>query len=292
MSNPEDPDLTPSGTRATVQSVARPVFMPDTFTGTGREWSDWVAQFEVAAEVNGWDDSLKMKFLSLLLSGRARELYSGLPSASRNSYSHLKEALGRCLDPCNSDDWNRANFLSRRRLPNESVRDFGIALRRLIYKAYPAADNVTRDMFARDHFVEHVGSGDLRIHLRSQKPGTLEAAINIAAELELIKSLEITQINHDTKVRAVSEKSPSDKQMELLLTVVEGLRQEVKTLQHTVTSLQPPIADGIRRNRDEERRRVRQGGPERPVPTSAKDACWECGCTRHLRRNCPYLQGN
>lgn len=66
-----------------------------------------------------------------------------------------------------------------------NLRDFGIALCRLIYKAYPSADNVTRDMFARDHFVEHVGSGDLRIHLRSQKPDTLEQAINIAAELEL-----------------------------------------------------------------------------------------------------------
>ncbi|KAL2082815.1 hypothetical protein ACEWY4_022633 [Coilia grayii] len=291
MSNPEDSGPSHSG-GATAQSLARPVFMPETFTGTGREWSDWVAQFEVAAEVNGWDDSLKMKFLSLLLSGRARELYSGLPLASRNNYITLKEALGRCLEPCDSADWNRANFLSRRRLLNESVRDFGIALRRLIHKAYPSADNVTRDMFARDHFVEHVGSGDLRIHLRSQKPETLEEAINIAAELELIKSLEITHISHDSKVRAITDKSPSDKQMELLLGVVEGLRQEVNALQQTVTSLQPTITHGIRRDRDDERRRGRQGGPGRQAPVSARDACWECGCTRHLRRDCPYLQGN
>lgn len=290
MSNPENSETARRG-QPVAQSMARPVFMPETFTGTGREWSDWVAQFEVAAEVNGWDDALKMKFLSLLLSGRARELYSGLPPASCDNYKNLKDALGRCLEPCDSADWNRANFLSRRRLPNEAVRDFGIALRRLIYKAYPSADNVTRDMFARDHFVEHVGSGDIRIHLRSQKPKTLEEAINIAAELELIKNLEVTHISHDTKVRAVTDKSPSDKQMEQLLGVVEGLRQEVKTLQHTVTSLQPP-AHMMRRDRDEERRRGRQGGLERSTPASARDGCWECGCTRHLRRNCPYLQGN
>lgn len=112
MSNPEEASDLPLRGNGNVaaQSVSRPVFMPETFTGSGREWSDWIAQFEVAAEVNGWDDSLKMKFLSLLLSGRARELYSGLPSASRNTYSNLKEALGRCLEPCDSDDWNRANF--------------------------------------------------------------------------------------------------------------------------------------------------------------------------------------
>lgn len=87
-------------------------------TGTGREWSDWIAQFEIEAEVNGWDEPLKMKFMSLLLSGRARELYSGLPPAAHANYKTLKEALGTCLEPCDSADWNRANFSSRRRLPN------------------------------------------------------------------------------------------------------------------------------------------------------------------------------
>ena len=40
----------------------RPVFMPETFTGTGREWSDWSEQFDLAAEVNNWDEALKIKF--------------------------------------------------------------------------------------------------------------------------------------------------------------------------------------------------------------------------------------
>lgn len=141
-------------------------------------------------------------------------------------------------------------------------------------------------MFARDHFVEHVGRGDLRVHLRSQKPNTLEEAINIAAELELIKNLENTQINPDSKVRAVTDKPPSDKQMEVLLGVVEGLRQEVKSLQQTVTSLQPPLSNRAQWDRGD-RRRGQQGGPERPPSTGAREACWECRCTRHLRRNCP-----
>uniref|UniRef100_A0A673M4B7 Peptidase A2 domain-containing protein n=1 Tax=Sinocyclocheilus rhinocerous TaxID=307959 RepID=A0A673M4B7_9TELE len=87
--------------------TSRPVFMPDTFTGANREWSDWIGQFEMAAEVNGWDDSLKLKFLSLLLSGRARDIYCGLSTESRSRYVILKASLGRCLEPCDSDDWNR-----------------------------------------------------------------------------------------------------------------------------------------------------------------------------------------
>lgn len=35
--------------------VNRPVFMPETFTGSGRDWSDWSQQFEMAADVNNWN---------------------------------------------------------------------------------------------------------------------------------------------------------------------------------------------------------------------------------------------
>lgn len=53
--------------------------MSETFTGVGREWSDWSEQFDLAADVNNWDEGLKLKFMALLLSGRARDIYTGLP---------------------------------------------------------------------------------------------------------------------------------------------------------------------------------------------------------------------
>ena len=52
------------------RATARPVFMPETFTGIGREWSDWSEQFDLAADVNNWDEPLKLKFMSLQI-GRA-----------------------------------------------------------------------------------------------------------------------------------------------------------------------------------------------------------------------------
>uniref|UniRef100_A0A3B3R2G6 Peptidase A2 domain-containing protein n=1 Tax=Paramormyrops kingsleyae TaxID=1676925 RepID=A0A3B3R2G6_9TELE len=64
-------------------ALSRPVFMPDTFTGVNREWSGWVEQFEMTAVVNGWDEEVKLKFMSLLLSGKAREVYTGLPPQTR-----------------------------------------------------------------------------------------------------------------------------------------------------------------------------------------------------------------
>uniref|UniRef100_A0A673HHN6 Peptidase A2 domain-containing protein n=1 Tax=Sinocyclocheilus rhinocerous TaxID=307959 RepID=A0A673HHN6_9TELE len=99
--------------------VSRPLFMPETFTGVGREWSDWSEQFEMG--VNGWDNELKLKFLSLLFSGRARYIYGGLPYEAKNKYALLKDAMGKCLEPCESADWNWVSFSSRCRLPNESL---------------------------------------------------------------------------------------------------------------------------------------------------------------------------
>lgn len=268
--------------------VNRPVFMPETFTGSGRDWSDWSQQFEMAAEVNNWNGDLKLKFMSLLLSGRARDVFCGLTIEDRSSYAKLKEALSKCFDPCESEDWNRASLSARRRLPGESAREFGNALRRLVAKSYPVANCDTQDLLAREQFIAHVGTGELRIQLRSARPATLEAAINLASELELIRELERSQITPEMKVRGVSNNNPNDTQMAILLETVESLRQEVRTLQVTVQNLtktQVNNASSFRAPSHLELQGFNRGQKGRG------DVCWECGCDRHLRKACPYVQG-
>lgn len=278
--------------------TARPVFMPETFTGVGREWSDWSEQFELAADVNNWDERLKLKFMSLLLSGRARDIFSGLSGDAKNDYALLKAAMSRCFEPCDSSDWSRATFTDRRRMHNETAREFGNALRRLATKAYPSADNATRDMLARDQFLTHFATGDFRISLRRAKPKTLEDAIDLASEIELLKNLEQTHLMSDAKVRGVVEHKPkSDEQMTVMLGMVEELRQEVKALRTTVSNMQHqqsmknaspgPFSTELGR---EPRDSALQGPMTRARGVGG--GCWECGCTRHIKRDCPYLQGN
>uniref|UniRef100_A0A3B1IVL0 Peptidase A2 domain-containing protein n=1 Tax=Astyanax mexicanus TaxID=7994 RepID=A0A3B1IVL0_ASTMX len=103
----DSPDYVPQVQPTQISQVQRPVFMPETFTGSGRDWSDWSEQFEMAAEVNGWTDVLKLKFMSLLLTGRARDIYSGLATDEKGSYQNLKAALTKCFQPCDSAEWNR-----------------------------------------------------------------------------------------------------------------------------------------------------------------------------------------
>lgn len=186
------------------------------------------------------------------------------------------------MDPCDSDDWSQASVSSRRRRHNETlVCQIGIALRRLVARGYPSADPHTQDLLARDHFITHVGSGDLRVSLRSAKPTTLEAVIDLTTELELIRGLENNHLAQDAKVRGVSEqKTKGDEQIETLLGVVEGLRQEVKSLQSVVQTLKsnpvgsvPVPATVI----------TPSSQPDIAVfrcqPTERAGGCWECGCT-------------
>uniref|UniRef100_A0A8B9J5V6 SRCR domain-containing protein n=1 Tax=Astyanax mexicanus TaxID=7994 RepID=A0A8B9J5V6_ASTMX len=112
----DSPDYVPQVQPTQISQVQRPVFMPETFTGSGRDWSDWSEQFEMAAEVNGWTDVLKLKFMSLLLTGRARDIYSGLATDEKSSYQNLKAALTKCFQPCDSAEWNRLNFTGRKRI--------------------------------------------------------------------------------------------------------------------------------------------------------------------------------
>lgn len=67
--------------------------------------------------------------MSLLLSGRARDVFCGLTNEDRSTYNNLKEALNKCFNPCESEEWNRASFFSRKRLPGETAREFGNYLR-------------------------------------------------------------------------------------------------------------------------------------------------------------------
>lgn len=222
------------------RSPPRPIFMPEVFTGVGREWSDWVEQFELAANVNFWDEPIKLQFMSLLLSGRASDMYNGVSVEAKSNYALLKVAMTRCLEPCHGDEWSRVAFVERRRLPNETAQEFGHALRRLVAKAYPSVDDGTRDMLARDQFVTHFTTGDFRISLRAAKSKTLEAATHLAAEMELVMNLEQTHIIPDARVREVrAGTNKAEECFEALLGAVEGLRQEVKTMQSAVHAIQP-----------------------------------------------------
>ena len=140
----------------------------------------------------------------------------------------------------------------------------------------------------------------MRFQLRSAKPPTLEEAINIATELELIRDLERTEIKTESKVMGVSGRPVAEKsQMGVLLGVVEGLRQEMKNLQATVSGMKNSQANTRQNLTQGNHPTLRSGQLNSPRTDFMQnrnsgergEGCWECGCNRHIchLKNCPYL---
>lgn len=273
---------------------SRPTFMPDSFSGQDRDWADWADQFEMAGEVNGWNDNKKLKMMALLLTGKARESYWGLAPEARSSYNALKTAMGNLLGPNRQVDWNRAELHNRERGTNESMRDFGNAIRRLVDKAYPSVDFTTRDMLAKDQYIAKLKNGDIRMHLRSAKPHDLEAAIEMASELEQIRALEKRETA--TVLNMFSEETQNETTVSAMQAELHKLQQEVCELRSRADRpgwgrSQPGRGQSNRTDFPTSSQGRGRAGRYRPSPDTDR-ACWHCGCKFHVRRDCPYVPGN
>ena len=76
-----DPDVPVADGRAVIK---RPVVMPELFTGE-EEWEEWMSVFEACAEVNGWDDPTKCKFMLVRFHGQARKVIHDLDQATKTN---------------------------------------------------------------------------------------------------------------------------------------------------------------------------------------------------------------
>ena len=69
--------------------AVKPIVLPDTFTGEA-SWDDWMCHFENVADVNGWDDIQKFKFLKVRMTGRAQKASQHLNEDIQANYSEAK----------------------------------------------------------------------------------------------------------------------------------------------------------------------------------------------------------
>ena len=91
--------------------AVKPIVLPDTFTGEA-SWDDWMCHFENVADVNGWDDNQKLKFLKERMTGRAQKASQHLNEDIQANYSEAKRALRGCFEPQRKKTQYQAKFQS------------------------------------------------------------------------------------------------------------------------------------------------------------------------------------
>lgn len=277
-------------TKTDVHGLAmhKPIIMPDMFNGSEEEWEYWYANFENCADINGWDDATKLKFLAVSLKGSAQRVFMDLDAGVRKDLARTVEALATRFRSAKDPELYKSMFLSRKRVPGESLSTLGNEIRVLAGKAYIGIRSDVRDELARDQFIRALDNPKLVLELRHHLPTTLDGAVRKAIEWENVEG-EHNSLRAGAFVAGEAAGChPS-----------QYKRQESETgelitmMKEMMTMMKENNTNYYRKNQT--RGASRSSGPDtcwqcgeigHRKSECTLATCWECGQRGHLRRDC------
>ena len=157
---------------------------PDKYDGEKVEWQDFIVHFETVATWNGWTDLEKGLQLATCLRGKAQKVLSELKPSQKSDYHTLTSVLAERFNPPHRENVFRATLRQTKRLPKESLMDFGREVSRLAHKAYPKFPYEALDQVSREQFVRGLSDVDMKRYVDLQNPSSLEEAISLATQFE------------------------------------------------------------------------------------------------------------
>ena len=174
-------------------TTVRHVVLPDFFSGApDQRWIDWIDDFEVHGDINGWNDEQRRQFLPIRLKGAPREVYRSLTATEKASYTSLKTTLTPRFEPFDQTELHGTEFRSRTRGRDERLLEFGMAIRSLAARVFPKMSVDQRDILARDQFIDGLAEDEFRLRVRRSKPSSLDDAIRVSLEFEAIDAVQRT----------------------------------------------------------------------------------------------------
>ncbi|MGH0114566.1 UNVERIFIED_CONTAM: hypothetical protein FKN15_020819 [Acipenser sinensis] len=223
------------------------------FDGTS-SWEVFNAQMGVMEKLCGWTPEEKVQQLTAELREEAQMVLLNLVQEEWGDLNALTAALQHRFSSMGDRELLRARFRRRVRSPGESLAKLGSNLEwdaRCAYADSPAREQEEQ---ARFQFVEAVGPGELRKHLRLAKPRFLQDVLQLAHEWEDI-SKEEDEHRSQPAVRATEVEVGPDQSRLGLAEVME----EIEAIRKAMAARLPP----------------------------SPHFCWECGQPGHIRVDCP-----
>jgi hypothetical protein len=174
-----------------LRPLPKPVAMPDSYFGTDKDnWSEWLLEFDLYGEVNGWSESDKLRFLPICLKGIARKTLLDIPGALRVTYSAAISELSNRFTPiCNSELF-KVKLRDRKRKKNENLSDLALEIRSLARKAYPNRDHAFLQEVCCEQFIEAQYERASRIKLRRSKLYTIDSMAAFLTDYESFELIE------------------------------------------------------------------------------------------------------
>ena len=242
------------------QRIPRPSVTPDRFEGKV-PWRDYLAHFERASNINGWNDAEKAHFLSVALKGQAQQVLGDIPSDF--TYAELVLILERRFGSVERAEVHLAELRGRCRKPGESLPECGQAIRRLTALAYPEMDTQAQDRLARIHFSDALQDERLRLSIFQAHPSTLDDAIRTALEMESYLQSEKMKPRPRPTVRALGTTND----------VGDASESETTSLKKQLAQ----ITEELNKFKNADRR---------PRFDKSEVVCYKCGEKGHFKRNC------
>ena len=152
--------------------------------------NEYLAQFEILAEINGWNYETKSLYLAGSLKGGARALLNELDKESRKDYDSLVKVLNTRYGSAEKSELYRAKLQTRNRGKDETLPELAQSIKKLTRQAYPSAPSALTSVLALEHFIDAIPDSDLRLRLRESNPKSINEAETLAVRLETLKLAE------------------------------------------------------------------------------------------------------
>ena len=252
--------------------ATRPLVLPKTFDGSG-SLRDWIFHFDNVASVNGWDDTQKLKWLRVCMTGRAQKALHRLPPTATATFESTREAR---FDHESRYTRFQAEFQARRKKATEGWADLADDLRSLADKAYPTLQEEARERLALNTYLAQLPQPQVSFSVRQKQPSTLDEAIALTVEMESYMSPQASAGVSST-LPAEDGSGPGPVSVDAVDRYRVGqLTQIVERLTEQVEKLQRMTGE-----RQQATRRARRG---------FTGECWNCQQIYHTSRNCPLRQ--
>ena len=219
---------------------------PQNFNGT-TDFDEFLSQFEITCEINGWQYREKSLYLASCLSGDARSLLSELDHDGRRDYNTLIEKLANRIGSVNRSEIYRTQLKSKVRNKGESIPELAQAIKKLVRQAYPGVNKDVIETLAIDNFVDALTDSDIRLRVRELGPKTLADAERTALRLESHKIADKQRLRLVGQIDTNGRQNYNEHHGES--------SDSFKTLQNSINSLSDHVKDLKTQNRQNESNR-------------------------------------
>ena len=161
---------------------------PQHFDGS-TDFDEFLSQFEITSEINGWQYREKSLYLASCLTGDARSLLSDLDCDGQSDYNTLIEKLANRFGSVNRSEIYRTQLKSQTRNRGETIPELAQAIKKLVRQAYPGVHKDVIETLAIDHFIDALTDSEIRLRVREFDSKTLVDAEKVHYALNHIKLL-------------------------------------------------------------------------------------------------------